>query len=169
MPISLFFCPFSACAARKKGKGKSPTNRSTVRFVWLFVLARPEGSWTLLFAGEGSAQPIGYVTAKSCTFACGKSGGFSAYLPTERSKKDTTKVVSFLLGPPGGIRTPGLWNRNPLRYPASPRADMVCLSNTKRIIHHFSANGKRKMRDRRKNRSRRAAFSFPARGTRTRR
>lgn len=25
-------------------------------------------------------------------------------------------------GPPGGIRTPGLWNRNPLRYPASPRA-----------------------------------------------
>ena len=29
-------------------------------------------------------------------------------------------------GPPGGIRTPGLWNRNPLRYPASPRAAVRC-------------------------------------------
>ena len=148
MPIFSFFCPFSACAARKKGKGKSPTNRSTVRFVGLFVLARPEGFWTLLFTGGRSCAATDHPTAKSCTFAAGKSGGLSAYLPTERSKKDTTKVVSFLLGPPGGIRTPGLWNRNPLRYPASPRADMVCLSNTKAIIHHLSANGKRKMRER---------------------
>lgn len=27
-------------------------------------------------------------------------------------------------GPPGGIRTPALRNRNPLRYPATPRADL---------------------------------------------
>ena len=34
--------------------------------------------------------------------------------------------LGFFVGPPGGIRTPGLWNRNPLRYPASPRA-AVCV------------------------------------------
>ena len=34
-----------------------------------------------------------------------------------------TGSYSNNFGPPGGIRTPGLWNRNPLRYPASPRAD----------------------------------------------
>lgn len=30
-------------------------------------------------------------------------------------------------GPPGGIRTPGLQNRNLLRYPASPRAEILSL------------------------------------------
>ncbi len=39
------------------------------------------------------------------------------------NQKAPTLRRCFLIGPPGGIRTPGLWNRNPLRYPASPRAD----------------------------------------------
>lgn len=46
----------------------------------------------------------------------------------EKQKHPQTRLNSrvyrcFHHGPPGGIRTPGLWNRNPLRYPASPRAD----------------------------------------------
>ncbi len=45
---------------------------------------------------------------------------------TNRDKKKTRTrfACGSSFGPPGGIRTPGLWNRNPLRYPASPRADI---------------------------------------------
>ncbi len=43
--------------------------------------------------------------------------------PNEKESTDLT-VSALFFGPPGGIRTPGLWNRNPLRYPASPRAVM---------------------------------------------
>ena len=32
---------------------------------------------------------------------------------------------AFLFGPPEGIRTPDLQNRNLLRYPAAPRADFI--------------------------------------------
>ena len=37
-------------------------------------------------------------------------------------KTDKSKLVGFF-GPLEGIRTPGLQNRNLLRYPAAPRAD----------------------------------------------
>ena len=38
-----------------------------------------------------------------------------------------TSILSPLFGPPGGIRTPDLQNRNLLRYPASPRAEDIIL------------------------------------------
>ena len=48
----------------------------------------------------------------------------------KRTKKETAtffRKLPFLFGPPGGIRTPGLQNRNLLRYPASLRAEIVFL------------------------------------------
>ena len=45
----------------------------------------------------------------------------AALYRTEKLKIGLT--MRFFIGPPGGIRTPGLQNRNLLRYPASPRAD----------------------------------------------
>ena len=56
------------------------------------------------------------------------------------------KVDAVLYGPPGGIRTPGLQNRNLLRYPASPRADVLLnwktasLSDAKLIISYLFPN-----------------------------
>ena len=49
---------------------------------------------------------------------------FSLPTPFSNEKSQTRSRLGFFVGPPGGIRTPGLWNRNPLRYPASPRAVM---------------------------------------------
>ena len=45
------------------------------------------------------------------------------------------KTQTEFFGPPGGIRTPGLWNRNPLRYPASPRADVWVLLNEQHPLY----------------------------------
>ena len=55
------------------------------------------------------------------------SNPFLLYL----EKKPTLMGWFFLIGPPEGIRTPGLQNRNLLRYPASLRAD-IC-----RFCRHF--------------------------------
>lgn len=55
----------------------------------------------------------------------------------KRTKKETAtffRKLPFLFGPPGGIRTPGLQNRNLLRYPASLRAEIVIF-----ICRNFSA------------------------------
>ena len=40
-------------------------------------------------------------------------------------------------GPPEGIWTPDLRNRNPLRYPAAPRADIARIYRAYIIIHYF--------------------------------
>ena len=46
-------------------------------------------------------------------------------LSDEKARTNLWVCTCLFIGPPGGIRTPGLWNRNPLRYPASPRADIM--------------------------------------------
>ena len=46
---------------------------------------------------------------------------------SEKNKKKrqlSCRKLSFLFGPPEGIRTPVLQNRNLLRYPTAPRADI---------------------------------------------
>lgn len=40
----------------------------------------------------------------------------------KKEKTCSARIAHRRCGPPGGIRTPGLQNRNLLRYPASPRA-----------------------------------------------
>ena len=40
-------------------------------------------------------------------------------------KLDLSKQVEFF-GPPEGIRTPALQNRNLLRYPTAPRTEIIC-------------------------------------------
>ena len=47
--------------------------------------------------------------------------GFESHRTEKESPNLTVRTLFF--GPPGGTRTPILWNRNPLRYPISPRAD----------------------------------------------
>ena len=101
----------------------------------LFYLARPEGFSTFKAAALKSvkfSRSRRSLAAGSCRR---KLAGSSAYPPPAQSKRATTKVVTLLLGPPGGIRTPGLWNRNPLRYPASPRADIGVLP---KVLGHYT-------------------------------
>ena len=86
---------------------------------------------------------VGFLTAqriKSCPAFCPatsrKALSFYGIYRTTASRKQKSKsrekpyvsrlFAAFVIGPPGGIRTPGLWNRNPLRYPASPRAGICC-------------------------------------------
>ena len=69
---------------------------------------------------------------------------------TEKKNRINTEFFSIhavlTFGPPGGIRTPGLQNRNLLRYPASPRADVLLnwktasLSDAKLIISYLFPN-----------------------------
>ena len=39
------------------------------------------------------------------------------------TKNEVHQEVHFIFGPPEGIRTPALQNRNLLRYPTAPRTD----------------------------------------------
>ena len=73
------------------------------------------------------------------TFSRGKKESFPKTGKKNRINTDFFSIHAVLtIGPPGGIRTPGLQNRNLLRYPASPRAD------TFRCIRYYST-GREKM------------------------
>ena len=50
--------------------------------------------------------------------------------------------LSNLFGPPEGIRTPDLQNRNLLRYPTAPRADIILLP-MKYTMFAMKSQGKR--------------------------
>ena len=52
----------------------------------LFCLARPEGSWTLLFTGEDPAQPLIIPSRKAALLPLAKVEGFC--LPTDRTKQE---------------------------------------------------------------------------------
>ena len=65
------------------------------------------------------------VTARKTCETQSVSGGSN--ISTNEKRECHQLVTLSFFGPPGGIRTPGLWNRNPLRYPASPRADVGLL------------------------------------------
>ena len=68
-----------------------------------------------------------------------KKENFSKIEKKNRINTDFFSIHAVLtIGPPGGIRTPGLQNRNLLRYPASPRAE------TFRCIRYYST-GREKM------------------------
>ena len=58
-------------------------------------------------------------------------------------KSDKSKLVGFF-GPPEGIRTPDLQNRNLLRYPAAPRTDAITKrrSNRRLMLSNHSANAR---------------------------
>lgn len=49
-------------------------------------------------------------------------GKIASILLLTNAKSPNAKCVQTQSGPPGGIRTPDLQNRNLLRYPAAPRA-----------------------------------------------
>ncbi len=63
--------------------------------------------------------------AKSVKIRFAAFRGVRKHTSKSKNTRDTHTRVPCVLGPLGGIRTPVLWNRNPLRYPASPRAVMV--------------------------------------------
>ncbi len=139
--------PAGSCRRKLAGGSAHPPTPQNIRDTTLVV--------SLIFCPPG-----GILDIQSCRFEVGqvffssprlspadscrrKLAGGSAHPPTPQSKRDTTDVVSLLLGPPGGIRTPGLWNRNPLRYPASPRADIPVPRKHWLIIHRNTDKCKR--------------------------
>ena len=74
--------------------------------------ARPEGFSTFK-ADALKSDKFSFLAAIPFAGLCRrKLAGGSAYSQIAQSKRDTTEVVSLLLGAPGGIRTPDLLIRS---------------------------------------------------------
>ena len=87
--------------------------------------ARPEGFSTFK-ADALKSDKFSFLAAIPFAGLCRrKLAGGSAYSQIAQSKRDTTEVVSLLLGAPGGIRTPDLLMRSQTLYPTELRAHIT--------------------------------------------
>ena len=94
----------------------------------LFLLARSKGFC------PGAAAPIASLRSlprlKNSPPDCFFYGLFESLRKYTRIKKQNHSLRndSIFIGPLEGIRTPVLQNRNLLRYPAAPRAEILIFS-----------------------------------------
>ena len=130
-PIIARKCTVLHCKTRffkpNSNKSKTPQTLEITGFAGFFRLARPEGlsrcGYALRLASlrQSRSDFVPKNSPPDCFFNA--THPLRVRVPRVKKRTSTFRLTLIFSGPPGGTRTPSLWNRNPLRYPISPRAD----------------------------------------------